>query len=337
MKVLHVGVFRDHALGLDHVCRSGFLKNGIDPICFDFRSSAEEMGLERMNQSLLEQGADSDLIFITKGELIQPLTLKRLREKGAQVSIFYGDIRQEPENWLVDNCPHCDVFFMTSAGDVLKHYYEVCKPSRAAFVWNPSNPELPDEFRDVPRSVDPPLFTATVHPHMGSERRAVYEYLCRRRDVSMVGCSDRVFRWDILNRLYYKIHPPHYLRGRDYIERIIRSRFGIGVSAMQNVKYYTSDRLVHYLTFGKCFLAYRFPGCEDVLQNGVHVVYYDGIDDLARKIDYYLEHPDQAEKIGVSGQRKVLEEYNAERIVHLMLDILRSGGSNLFPWVEVYG
>ncbi len=125
-----------------------------------------------------------------------------------------------------------------------------------------------------------------------------------------------------------------YLRGRAYIERIIRSRFGIGVSAFQNVKYYTSDRLSHYLAFGKLYLAYRFPGCDALFQDGVHLVYYDGVEDLGRKIDYFLANPQLAERIGAQGQEKMLGDYNAANLVRMMLDIVFRGSSTMFPWVE---
>ena len=122
----------------------------------------------------------------------------------------------------------------------------------------------------------------------------------------------------------------------NYIIKIIRSRFGIGVSAYQNVKYYTSDRLTHYLTFGKLYLAYRFPGCDDIFKDGTEIVYYDDIDDLELKINYFMNDKDHSENIGRNGQKKILNEYNAKNMVRMMLEIINTGHSTRFPWVVTY-
>lgn len=336
MKVLHVGVFRDHRISSDYAFRSGFLHNGIDPLSFDFRTVAAEVGVQTMNDLLVEQASDRDLVFVTMGELISPQTLHLIRKRGTAVALFYGDMREEPEPWLLPNLKECDLFLMTSAGDVLKRYFDLGKPERAAFIWNPSIPELVNEFSSVQRSVDPPLFTATLYPHYGTERQMVHNHLGARGDIQIIGCPKRLYKSRLLNRVFYKLHPPEYLRGRAYMERIVRAKFGIGVSSYQNVKYYSSDRIVHYLTFGKLFLAYRFPGSEDILQDEVHVVYYDSVDDLAEKIDFYLANQALAEEIGRRGQEKTLNEYNCTNTIKMVLDVLRTGQSDVFPWSEVY-
>src|SRR5439155_22446979 len=127
-----------------------------------------------------------------------------------------------------------------------------------------------------------------VHGFAERERREVYRYLCQRGDVQIVGAPHQYFAWGALRRLYARINPPEYLRGVPYIERIIRARFGIGVSSFQRVRYYSSDRLAHYLTFGKLYLAYRFPRCEDLFRDRHDVIYYDNVDALGAYIEFFL-------------------------------------------------
>ncbi len=82
-------------------------------------------------------------------------------------------------------------------------------------------------------------------------------------------------------------------------------------------------------------MAYRFPGCEDLFQDGVHLVYYDDVKDLGEKIYFYKNNQEMAEKIGAKGQEKILTEYNAKNMVKMMMEILLNGDSSMFPWIEI--
>lgn len=333
--VLHAGILKDHCLGGDIIFKTGFLENSIEHHEFDYRNIAKKIGIDGMNDRLIDEARGHDLVFIGKGELIKPSSLKKIRESGGLVSIWYGDMRPRPEPWLVKKIRECDALFMSSAGETLKEYFEIGKPNIAAFYLNPSRPDIVEEHSDILRSVDPPVYTAKVNPFMGEERERVYEYLCKRGDIQIIGSPNRYIKYPLLRKLYLKMKPVEFIRGRGYIEKITRSRFGIGVSSFQNVKYYASDRLTHYLNFGKLFLAYRFPSCEDLFQNGVHLVYYDDVKDLGEKIDFYKDNQDLAEKIGARGQEKILTEYNAKNMVKMMMEILLNGDSSMFPWIEI--
>ena len=91
----------------------------------------------------------------------------------------------------------------------------------------------------------------------------------------------------------------------------------------------------HYLAFGTPYLACRFPGCEDLFTDCKHAVFFDSIEDLDHKIEFYTSHPDEAEAIGKAGQDLMLNTYNTRAMVSMMLDVLKTGKSSAFPWVEV--
>jgi hypothetical protein len=336
MKILHVGMFGSHPLGSDMVLKTGFLKNSSVYQEFNYREVARRSSLETMNRELAETARGFDLVFIGKGELVKPDTLAAIRKSGACVALCYVDLRPGPEPYLMENLKECDVFFMTSAGETLKSYFQQGKPGRAAFFFNPANPDLLPEYTEVPRSTEPPLFTGRVYGFMCEERWRVYRYLCGRRDIQIIGSPDFYLRNATLRRIYARFKPAQKISGRQYIEKIIKSRFGIGVSAFQDVKYYTSNRLAHYLTFGKLYLTYRFPGCEDFFRDAAEIVYYRDVKELGLKIEFYLKNQDLAEEVGRAGRKKMLAEYNAEKMVKMMLEIVTSGRSTIYPWVEVY-
>ena len=109
---------------------------------------------------------------------------------------------------------------------------------------------------------------------------------------------------------------------------------GIGVNAYNGIKYYTSDRLTHYLSFGTFYLSYYFKGCEDLLENRKHLVFYSSIEDLDKKIDYYSKNVDERNMIAFAGQKKFIEDYNNFRMTKMMLDVMTKNKSDVFPWFE---
>lgn len=335
MRCLHVGIFNDHELGGDIILASGLEDNDVEVEKFDYRATAAKLGVDAMNARVVDLACTSDFLLIGKGELINPSTLKEIRQRGTYVTLWYGDLRPTPPDWLVLSLPWCDVFFMTSAGNTLRRYYKLGQPGRAAYFLFPADPKLAEKYSDIPRGCGPPLFTGTFSSFVAKERREVLKYLHARGDVRIIGSPKRYINNNIVRGLYRRVVRPKVLRGRPYIEAIRGAKLGIGVSAFQDVKYYTSDRLAHYLTFGTPYLAYRFPGCEDLFTDGVDLVFYDGVDDLDSKVSYYLSNPAAAEEIGARGQHKMLSDYNRTRMVSMMLDIMRTGRSDKFSWVEV--
>ena len=215
MQVLHVGIFKDHCLGGDIIFETGFLENKISHQRFDYRAIATKLGVEAMNRELMKQAGRHDLVFIGKGEIIHSSTLAKLRKAGSIVSIWYGDIRPEPEPWLIENLRECDAFFMSSSGEVLESYFKKGKPGQASFFLNPSNPNLINQYCQIPQSVDPPLFSGTLYEFGSKERQQVYEYLVKRRDIQIIGSPKKTIRNSLLKKIYFHLKPIEYLRGSE--------------------------------------------------------------------------------------------------------------------------
>ena len=218
--MLHVGIFKDHELGGDIVLNKGFRKNGVDVTEFDYRSVSHDSNVTTMNNLLIDIAKDYDLIFIGKGELVQAWALEKIRRKGVMVSVWYGDMRPSPEEWLIKNLEFTDFFFMTSAGDVLKRYFELGNPGIATFFLNPSSPDLIDKYTNVRRSIAPPLFSARMNKLADKERQQIYRHLCRRNDIEIIGSPKKYFGSNVVNKLYRRFNPAVTYRGKEYILRI---------------------------------------------------------------------------------------------------------------------
>jgi len=339
--VLHVGIHTDHEFGGDKVLARGLAANGCVSEPFDYRTIAAQQGREHMNRLLRERAAGKDIVFIGKGESLDHAALADVRRKGTLTVLWYGDLRPRPEPWLLELLPEIDVYFMTSAGSELQAYRRLGCPGRAAFFLNPGDSFLAARYARSAAPTRNVVVTATPHAFHGSERLAVLRYLCRRRDVAFYGGCETQGRGRfsrLLHRMLGNGKPPSpFVRGDEYAAAICSARIGVGVSYRQDVPRYTSDRLSHYLTLGAFYLPMRFVGIEDLFAGDRELVWYSSVDELDRQIRRYLADSDERQAIAASAQRKMVGEYGTENMVAMMLEVIRSGKSSRYPWVEVHG
>jgi len=342
MRILHVGIFKDHELGGDIVLRKGFEANGVRITEFDYRTLESKIGREAMIGELLEKADGHEMVFIGKGESIGNGPLAILKKRGIKISLWYGDMRQEPEGWLMSMLPYVDCFFMTSGGNTLKQYHTVGKPKRSAFFLNPSDPDLVSRksTKAISNSIDV-LFTGSNYHFAGTERYNVVKYLKTRKDVTFYGGAEQPAR---RGYLFQKAREflggaretgSRTIRGDEYISAIRSAKVGIGVNGFQNVDKYTSDRLVHYAEFGTFYLSWMFPGIERMFSYGREIVCFNSISDLESKIEYYLVNEQERKEIAERCQRRMLEEYNTKNVTRYMLEVIEKGASSAFEWAEV--
>ena len=66
-----------------------------------------------------------------------------------------------------------------------------------------------------------------------------------------------------------------------------------------------SDRIYKLLGAKGFVLSDDWEGREKTFQDGEHLVIFEDIDDLNAKIDYYLEHPEERQRISTAGHQEV--------------------------------
>lgn len=87
---------------------------------------------------------------------------------------------------------------------------------------------------------------------------------------------------------------------------------------------YWSNRV--YLTMGSGgFMIHpRLSGLEQEYTEGEEIVFYDGMDDLLEKIDYYLAHEQEREMIRLAGWTRTATEYTYKARIDQLLHICQN-------------
>lgn len=85
-------------------------------------------------------------------------------------------------------------------------------------------------------------------------------------------------------------------------------------------------RIFEAMACGKMVLTDRLDKSthiEDLFQHGVDIVYYDNFEDLRNKLDYYIDHPEEREKIAFNGRMKVIGKHTQYQRVDAILKQFR--------------
>lgn len=64
-------------------------------------------------------------------------------------------------------------------------------------------------------------------------------------------------------------------------------------------------------------------GMEELFEDGKHLVTFETEDELIEKINYYISHDEERERIAKSGQRHVLKYYTHKELLHHVLEAMK--------------
>jgi hypothetical protein len=81
-------------------------------------------------------------------------------------------------------------------------------------------------------------------------------------------------------RLYGCLGRPR-IGGINYLYAISGARIGLNINAVNNIRFYHSDRLTHYLACGTFVLAKRVPDSDLLFKDDIHLRYFDTVEEFS--------------------------------------------------------
>jgi len=92
--------------------------------------------------------------------------------------------------------------------------------------------------------------------------------------------------------------------------------------AYPQADFYWSNRVYQIIGRGGFLIMPRLEGLTKEFKEGKHIEFYRSPNELFSKIDYYLEHEDERNRIRKAGQKYCLENYTYEKTLKKMLSLL---------------
>ncbi len=252
-----------------------------------------------------------DLLFVTKGETLLPGFIKKIRDKGIKTA-----------NWVIDD-PTGKHYLQNKVRNINEY--------GAFFVFDPAYvkelKKLNPNTHYLPCFADPD----NVHKEVISFKERDYRY-----DVSFVGSHQPErekflkkltdynlhiwgFRWNkvkdkILRKHIHKEIP----RGKDMCKIFNNTKINLNMHAKHSIQ--GLNLRTFEVPATKSFLITDYYSELDNLFNvGKEAVFYKDISDLKKKIDYYVNHKKEREKIALAGYKRVVKEHSIKKRIEKLL------------------
>lgn len=262
-----------------------------------------------------------DIVFFLGMKYITPDTIRAIRSVAPGAAFIGRDEDPFPERNTarLEIAKELDIVITTSAGRFLKTYKDAGVP-RCAFIPNACDPDIQFRYEVQEKWKTDILFTGRAeHTRLerNDERYNLIYRLSKMPNARLYGCFGN----------------PE-VDGIDLFYAISGAKIGLSVNTANDVRLYHSDRLINYVSCGTFVLAKRVPDSDLLFEDGVHLKYFETVDEFSEMADWYLKHDQQRQKIAGAGMQKAHADFNCEKIAQYMLDLIETGKCNA-PWAVI--
>jgi len=284
MKILFIGVFDTEGRSTNLSQLMAFKKIGHEVAGYNYRQKAALIGNENRDKDLISvvKDRDFDLVVYSKCNVVSLETFKEIN-KLTKTCLWFMDPLVTYDQEMRDKTALVD-YFCCDKENVLKEASRINKNSFHVC-------EGFDHIVDKPHDLD------------------------KCYDISFIG-NAYGNRADILGKLNKPVKVISNAFGNKHSIEVSKSKINLNFCTANGA----SDRVYKILAAKGFLLTDDWTNREQNFIDGKHCVIFNDVEDLNKKIDYYLKNPKEAELIASNGY-EVVQKFNrlnwARQIVEL--------------------
>lgn len=309
---------KDHSS--DRMMSFGFERDGWNVHYHDYREDTKRLGTHGNQNEIYKKIMDvqPDILFITKGEKIDPRTILKCKTDGfkGKVITWYNDVRRDNVKCVTGIVNVSDWFFSCIGGEDLQRYFNSTE-TPCSFLLAPFEPAfmIPAKFKDRKYNVT----------HYGQLYTPTKGFDGLRRDIIP----------DIRDSLddYGACFDRGFIRGEEYYTALGNSKMTISIPAI-DLPYYFSNRQSHAMGSGAVVLSYKFKNCSDMFTDGVDIITFEDSDELLKKIKYYNRHKRELKEIQKNSLDFANTYMTSDKVYSEIIHTLQHGESS-YPFAQV--
>lgn len=304
MKLLHIGLCVNYA---DSSFPNAFINVLGKENYFELSTNEDNLNVKIL-QKFNEYKPDVVFFQIQAENIVSNQTFDYLKSNGAFVINWTGDKRNSVPEWMIDCAPFVNLTAFSNMEDVRQM----------------KNLGYDSEYLEIG-------YDENIYNPVGSSYND-YEVLFMANNYGAGYFPMSQFRIDIAENLKNKyqsfgLFGSGWNKGNGNVNHSQHEeakwyrgcKIAINCSHY-NVARYNSDRLLRILGSGTFCLSYKHPEMEQDYENYKDLVYFESIEDLNNKIDYYLQNEDERKQIAYNGQQLVL---NRNTFKHQIINIIK--------------
>ena len=132
-----------------------------------------------------------------------------------------------------------------------------------------------------------------------------------------------------INYDFYGFKNKEPIWGNNFYQALVNSKMGLNLSRGLPTKYYSSNRIASIMGNGLLTFIDKKVMMNDFF-NDDEMIFYNNINDLSEKIEFYSNKDKLRKKIAMKGQKKYFKLFNERRITKYFIDISTGRNFNLF-------
>lgn len=130
-------------------------------------------------------------------------------------------------------------------------------------------------------------------------------------------CGGRRVTEKVRNAFGDRYHDGRYAWGEEYGRLLNRGHIVFQCSQFEEI----TRRVFEGMACGKLVVTDRLPEAthvEDLFVDGEDIVYYSDAEDAINKLRYYIDHPEERERIAANGRKKVMEAHTVSHRIDFL-------------------
>ena len=334
MRILHVSNFGDKHNGRLYwnqcfKISNGFIRNGHNVYNFSDRDRSRSSifnkfkNNETVQKELLQtiENYNPSLVVLGHADRINIETLSKIKAK-KDIKIIEWNV----DNLYLDNTlkklsnrsEYLDGIFSTTADEQIS---KCLYGNFISFFPNivDSSIENMKIYENINHSKD--VFFALSHG-VGTGKLRRKNSMNENKDPRVKFMDNLKFNLSDIKFNFFGMRGVQPIWASDFDNNIKDCYMGICLQRKPILKYSLSDRIVQYLGNGLMVFIENETQYYDILKKDEEAVYFDGVEDLVEKIDFYKKNKDKALNIAANGHKKIHSTCNEKIITQYMLDCL---------------
>jgi spore maturation protein CgeB len=298
-------------LGLKHLYKISFFNRLVNFILKLFNITPVFYGIKKLNINVLNtvNNYNPDLVFFLKPVYIKPQTLKEIKEKGIKIFSWHSDdmfYKPNASTYFYNSIPLYDCHFTTKSFNVP----EVLKKEAQKAEFLPHAVDI-----EVHRPIEVPKETKEK---LGADIVFIGTYANDKRVKYTEKLCEDGFNLKIYGNNWEKVSSDSCLHkrgciqkkpmcGEDFCKVISSSKLILAFLRAHNRDVQTSR--TYEIPACKGFMIHeRTNEATNILKEGEEAEFFNDYQELKQKIDYYLKHPKEREKIAKNGYYRMQQD-----------------------------
>ena len=262
-----------------------------------------------------------DIVYVSFPRSFNAETVEILRQAVPAAVFVGGDGDPWPKlqkDKRIEIARGLDILTATNDGEFLQDYRDV-GVKHCIFMPNICDPDTDHRYEVSEEWKTDILWTGKIEHSADTSdtfRKELVQRLAKQKNCAIYGC----------------LRMPQ-IGGLDYFYAISGAKIGVNVNVRNDVKFYHSDRLTHYMACGTFVMAKRMKNSDGLYKDGQHLKFFDTIEEFFELADWYLRHEEERKTIADSGMKWMHENFNSSKIASYILEIVETG-TYTAPWMN---